>query len=195
MTDFAQLFDALSRYAESNGIRVETRELPPDVPAEFDGLSITINERHDVEARCYYLVHSIGSIVGWAVDFDGTREMFHELRDAKADKDADPDRLERALKRFLEFEARSSEYAVWILQTLGHPEVIHRYTEFFRADAAAMEMFHRSGKAPEWPPFIAEWRRRVDRGEQDLVPYLPRKVPAFRPRKIEHQEVVQEKDD
>jgi hypothetical protein len=188
------VFDELVAYTRARGVDVAVRDMDPETPAEFDGPTITINERHDPEARSYYLVHSFGSIVGWAVDYDGTRAMYHELRAAKKAKDDDPDRLERAIRAFRSFEERASEYAVCALREAGFEAAIPAYTEFFRADAEAMTIFHREGKAPPWPEFFKSWKERASRGELDVRPYAPRPIPEFTVPRIEHQEVVQERD-
>lgn len=190
----AQLFKGLTAYSRERGIAVRVRSMDPETPAEFDGPTITINDRHDAEARLYYLAHSFGSIVAWAVDFAGTRAMYHELRAAKQIKAADPQRLERAIAAFLSFEQRASEYAVAVLTELGGEAIVPKYTEFFRADAEAMTIFHRDGKAPAWPDFFRAWKEKVRKGEIGIEPYGARPVPAFKVPRIEHQEVVQERD-
>lgn len=189
------MFDALVAYTRARGIDVRMRPMDVATPAEFDGPTITINDAHDEAARSFYLVHSFGSIVGWATDYDGTRAMFHELRGAKKAKASDPVRLQRAIGAFLRFEQRASEYAVWVVAELGFQSAIAAYTEFFRADADAMTIFHREGKAPPWPEFFAAWKAKAHRGEIKVEAYAPRRVPAFDVPRIEHQEVVQERDD
>jgi hypothetical protein len=194
VTSFAALDEALTRYVESHHVRVSVREMDLERPAEFDGPTITLNSHHDTEARCYFLAHSFGSIVAWSVAFEQTRQMFGELRAAKAERPRDRDRLERAIKAFRDFEERASEYAVWILGRIGHCAAVPAYTEFFRADADAMTIFHRKGTAPAWPEFLAEWKARAARGEIVVVRYAPRPVPPFTPVRIPTQEVVQEVD-
>ena len=165
-----------------------------ETAGKFDGLSITINADHDLEARCYYLAHSVGSIVEWSLDYDAAADVFRELRAAKKSGDRDRGRLERAIERFCAFENVASEYAVWVLTDIGHQDVVARYTEFFRADLDSMRIYHREGTAPPWPAFFAAWRESVARGERTVAPYTPRAVPPFTPVLIREQEVVQERD-
>lgn len=194
LPSFRKVFDDASAYAQARGVTVAVKAMDPETPAEFDGPTITINDRHDDEARSYYLVHSFGSIVAWAQDVEGTRAMYHELRAAKKAKTSDPERLDRAIHEFLSFEERASQYAVFVLADLGFGPVVDRYTEFFRADADSMEIFHREGKAPPWPEFFAGWKERARRGEIVVEAYEPLTVPDFEVPRIEHQEVVQERD-
>lgn len=191
---FHNLFGALAGYAESYGVGLCLKRMDEETPGEFDGLTITINPVHDLESRCYYLAHSVGSIVEWSLHFDGSKAVFDELRAARAARDRDRGRFERALQRFCGFEERASEYAVWVLTALGYHGVISTYTEFFRADIESMMIRHRQGAAPPWNEFFMEWKARVARGEEPLTPYQPRAVPPFRPVRIEKQEVVQEVD-
>ena len=191
---FEHLFAALTSYIEGHGIAVRERAMDAEVPGEFDGLTITVNTVHPLGARCYYLVHSFGSIVVWSLDLEGAHAVFRELRGSKSTRISDPDRFERALERFCDFEELASEYAVWVLAAIGYQEVVPAYTEFFRADAESMTILHREGAAPPWSEFFDEWKLRVARGEQPVTPYLPRPVPQFRPLRIEKQQVVQEVD-
>jgi hypothetical protein len=57
-----------------------------------------------------------------------------------------------------------------------------------------MTVFHRTGKAPAWPEFYADWKRRVAAGEIRIDPFTPKPFSSFQPRRIEHQEVLQERD-
>jgi hypothetical protein len=169
--------------------------MDPETPAVFDGPSITVNAIHDAETRSFYLVHSFGSIVAWTDDLPGVAAMFRELRAAKKTRDADPDRLERALQPFRAFETRASEYSVWVLEQIGHPEAIEPFSVFFRADLEAITIFHRTGRAPVWPEFFAAWKADIATGRRVVEPFTPRPVPAgFRPVRIETQEVEQERD-
>jgi hypothetical protein len=192
--DYPNLFAVLTTYIEGHGIAVREQAMDAEVPGEFDGLTITVNTVHPLDARCYYLAHSFGSIVAWSLDLEGAHAVFRELRGSKSTRISDPDRFERALKRFCDFEELASEYAVWVLAAIGHQNVVPPYTEFFRADAESMTMLHRDGTAPPWSEFFAAWKRRVASGEQRVAPYLPRPVPPFRPVRIEKQQVVQEVD-
>ncbi len=68
--------------------------------------------------------------------------------------------------------------------------MIPAYTSFFRADLEAITVFHRTGKAPVWLEFFADWKRRVSRGEQVVAPYVPKPIPPFKPVRIAVQEVL-----
>jgi hypothetical protein len=95
--------------------------------------------------------------------------------------------LERALAPFRAFEVRASEYAVWVLDQVGAAGVVAAYSTFFRADLEAITIFHRTGRAPVWRPFLARWKASMD-----CAPFTPRPVPVFRPVPIERQEVKQQ---
>jgi putative component of membrane protein insertase Oxa1/YidC/SpoIIIJ protein YidD len=188
------LYDDLRQRIESYGVAVRCEPLGAEQPARFDGLSITVSPGYDLEARSHYLAHSLGSIAAWLLDPGGTAPLYRELREAKAQRDVDLERLERAVAAFCRFEERTSEYAVWLLAEAGHPEAIAGYTNFFRADLAAMAEFHRHGVAPVWREFLAAWNGRARRGEQEVRPFHPRPIPPFEPRRIELQEVHREED-
>jgi hypothetical protein len=72
------LFADLQRCIESFGVRVLLKEMDIERPGEFDGLTITINPRHDHESACYYLAHSFGSIVQWSTDYERAQKVFDE---------------------------------------------------------------------------------------------------------------------
>ncbi len=192
---FEALFDDLRSWAEARGIQVTTRPLGEETPAEFDGVSVTLNPDQDTESRCYYLAHSLGSIVAWSLDPKGATAVYARLRVAKANKGTDPGRLEPALAGFAAFEELASEYAVGLLESIGHGEVVPDYTAFARADLDAMLLFHGRGKGPVWREFFPDWKRKVSRGEVVVRPYRTRPIPPFRPVRIRNQEVVQETDD
>jgi len=187
------LFDDLRRYVQSFDVRVRLKEMDIETPGEFDGPTITINPKHDRTAAAYYLAHSFGSIVQWSTDFVKSKKVLDELRAAKDARSRSPERFEAAVAHWRTFEQTSSEHAVWVLAAIGHPEAIEPYTIFFRADIEAMTIFHRAGKAPEWPQFFADWKEKVKRGEIRPAPFTPRSFPRFTPVKIEKQEVVQER--
>jgi hypothetical protein len=192
--DFEQALARLQRRSEAYGVKVLERGLDPETPAVFDGPTITLNTGTDVQSRCYYLVHSLGSIVEWSVRPADSRAVYDELRRSKAVKGRDPARFEAALAGFLAFEEVASEYAVWILPETGNSELVQPYTTFARADADAMVRFHREGVAPVWRDFFPAWQAQAARGERKVHPYRPRAVPPFVPVRIEPQEVVQEVD-
>jgi hypothetical protein len=185
------LFDELTRFITARGVQVLSRKMDVEKPGEFDGPTITINPKHDLEAASYYLVHSFGSICQWSTDFARAQKVFDEVRDAKAEGGS---RFETALAAWRLFEQTSSDHAVWVLQEIGHAGAVASYTAFFRADIEAMTIFHRTGKEPRWPDFFADWKARVERQEIRVEPFSPKPVPPFRPVRIAKQEVLQERD-
>jgi hypothetical protein len=185
----ANILDDLAQFVRSCGIDLRTRNMNVEKPGEFDGPSLTINPKHDRQALSFYVAHALGSIYQWSTDFEHSQKVFNDLREAKK-----TDRFETALERWRLFEQSSSDYAVWVLDHIGHADAIERYTVFFRADIEAMTIFHRTGKEPRWPDFFAEWRQKVARGEIRVEPFHPKPMAAFKPVKIEKQEVLQERD-
>jgi hypothetical protein len=190
--DAQRLLPDLQSYVERHGVRVITAGLPPDTPAEFDGLTITLNPDRDPAASAFILAHSFASIVAWAVDRTGVQRLFDELRDAKCDRDGNPDRFERALSRFRAFEIAASEYAVSVLDETHHPDAIDPYTVYFRADVEAITMFHRYDRAPVWDAFYPQWLSDTASGARHTEPFQPRPVPPFTPVRIERQQVKQQ---
>jgi hypothetical protein len=191
---FLELRRALEAHVVERGIAVDQRELPIETPARFDGVSITLNPRHDVESLAYYLVHSYGSIAGWVLDLPGTRRMFDELREARASRREEASRFETALAAFRAFEERASQYSVATLAAVGHPWAIPSFTLFFRADLEAITQFHREGRAPVWPEFLRRWQQEAAAGVRVIVPFRPMAVPPFTPVAFEPQTVTQERD-
>ena len=187
------LLTAAREAVASRGIRVSMQTMPRETPATFDGVSVTLNASHDPQSLAFYLLHSFGSIVRWCLDRTAVQTIFDELRDAKVES-TDTPRFERALEAFRRFEEQSSEHAVWTLAQIGHAGAIDDYTIFFRADIEAISAFHRTGRAPLWPSFLAEWREAVASGRRPLRPFAPRPVPGFTPLAIERQDVKQELD-
>jgi hypothetical protein len=184
-------FSRLRTYVESRGIAVEWRRLPPDTPAVFDGLSIVLEEGHDLTELGCYLVHSFGSITGWCLETERVKQLFEELRAAKDVKDTEPVRFEQALAGFRRFEEASSEFAMGVLDSTGHGVLKDEVSEFFRADLEAITLFHRTGALPVWQEFLAAWRRDVAEGRRPRRPFQPRVAPPFTPVRIERQEVKQ----
>lgn len=194
MNDYHKLMADLRLRTESHRITVVLEPMDREQPGKFNGPTITLNPDYDLEKRCFYLVHSVGSIVLWSIDRKGTQKVFDDLRAAKKTKDREPERFAAALERFCDFEEASSEHAVWLLAELGHAWAIPSYTEFFRADIESMIIFHREGVAPVWRDFFSEWKERVARGEKKVPPFTPRPIPSFTPVRIPPQEVVHEID-
>jgi hypothetical protein len=109
---------SLLALVEQRRVEVRYRELPPDTPAQFDGLSITLRLAHDPHELSFYLAHSLGSCTGWALDFPGVSAIFDELRTAKTTP-RDVSRLDRAVSSFRVFEEASSAYGAWLLEQAG----------------------------------------------------------------------------
>lgn len=193
-SQFLKLRRALEAHVVERGIAVDQQELPIETPARFDGVSITLNPRHDVESLAYYLVHSYGSIAGWVLDLPGTRRMFDELREAKASRSEDASRFETALAAFRAFEERASQYSVETLAAVGHAWAIPSFTLFFRADLEAITQFHREGRAPIWPEFLRRWQQEAAAGVRVIAPFTPVPVPPFTPVAFAPQTVTQERD-
>jgi hypothetical protein len=179
-------------FVEAAGIEVRRTPLPRDTPAEFDGRSITLAAALDADAAAFILLHSFGSIVGWSLDKPGVTALLDDMRAAKGAREADPDRFERALARFRAFEIASSEYAVWALEAIGHPEAVAPYTTYFRADVEAITLFHRCGRAPVWDAFYKQWTADAAAGTRHIEPFQPKPVPPFTPTHTERQQVKQE---
>jgi len=193
--DFGQLYSCLEQRARDYAVRVISRQLPPETPAEFDGPTIALDPGYHLEARCYYLAHALGSIAQWSTDSIGTHAVFDELHEAEASRETDPARFEHALTNHLAFEQRSSEHAVWLLANVGQDWAIPGYTTFFRADLSAMEEYHRTGVAPVWREFYAAWKQKAASGKVTVQPFELRPVPRFRAIPIPIQEVLRTEDE
>jgi hypothetical protein len=188
---FQQVIEALHRWCQGHDIQFEERSLPSQQAGEFTGPAIVMNRDFPAEDRLYYLVHALGSIVRWSLSRDDVQRMFDELRDAKEQKDAEPERFERAVAAYRAFETESSEFAVWLLREVGHPETIDSYTRFMRADLESMTQFHRTGHAPKWGEFFRQWCADVAAGRRRVEPYQPKPIPPFQPVTTEWQEILQ----
>jgi hypothetical protein len=105
------------------GVAVRQRPLRADQAGEFDGVSVTLNADYGAEELTYYLAHALGSIARWSLSRPAVQAMFDELRAAKGDK-SDTARRERAIAAYCAFEIESSEFAVWLLQELGHADAV-----------------------------------------------------------------------
>lgn len=162
-----------------------------DTPAVFDGLTVVLNDGHDLTELACYLVHSFGSIAGWSLETARVKEVFEELRASKEVKDSEPARFERALADFRRFEEASAEFAVGVLEATGDGALTPEVSEFFRADLEAITLFHRTGALPVWKEFLSAWRRDVAEGRRPAHPFQPRLAPPFTPVRIERQEVKQ----
>ena len=191
MTDFESLYTAIRKWMSDRDIVLYELDLGLDRAGLFDGLSVTMNPNFLLEERSYYLVHALGSIVLWSQNKQGIQEVFDELRAAKETKE-DQARLNRAIERYRDFETKSSELAVWLLEHLGHPQAIKSYTNFMRADLDSMTNYHRYGKAPRWAEFFACWNQQVADRERYPAPFKSRRIERFVPCKIELQEIKQQ---
>jgi hypothetical protein len=180
----------ITRWAEDHGIRVDLRRLGREQVGVFNGVSIALNDMYDARELTFYFVHALGSIIIWSRDSITTQKMFDELRDAKTDK-SDRARLEVAIDAYQKFEIESSELAVGLLQILKLDACVADYTSFLRADLAAMTIFHRTGEAPVWADFLAQWNSDVANGRRIVEPFQPRAIRTFKPIRIERQEILQ----
>lgn len=190
--DFEQLYEELRQWAGSRGIEVRDETLRADQAGVFDGVTFRMNRDYPIDERVYYLIHALGSIVRRSLSPDAVQAMFDDLRDAKPSKDSTPDRLDRAIEQYRLFEIESSEFAVELLRELGYPDVIDAYTNFMSADLDALTEFHRTGHAPVWREFFAQWNEDVTAGRRHVIPYAPKVIPAFTPTRMETQEILQE---
>jgi hypothetical protein len=188
---FEPVIKAAGQWCEVHGIQLHQQPLPSQQAGEFTGTSVVMNSDFPAEDRLYYLVHALGSIVRWSLSRNAVQGMFDELRDAKKNKDADLPRFERAVAAYRGFEIESSEFAVWLLKTIGHPETIDSYTNFMRADLEAMTQFHRTGHAPKWGDFFRQWSADVAAGRRRVEPYEFKPIPPFQPVTTERQEILQ----
>ncbi len=185
---------SLMSRAAGYGIEVGNQLLDGEVPGVFDGPTITLNEQYDAVERAFYLAHSIGSIAEWSLRHEESQQIFRELQQAKKSRSAFESRFERALAGYLAFENITWEFAVWLLEYLGHRELVPSFTNFGRADLESMRIFHSTGKAPVWQDFFKAWNEEVARGARAVAPFAARPIPAFRALRIPKQEIVQEED-
>jgi hypothetical protein len=187
---FDRAFFDVQSATERCGVRVSQRPLKRDLVGIFDGVSVTLNSDYGPEELTFYLAHTLGSIARWSLSRDTVQAMFDELRDAKADR-SDTARLERAIAAYRAFETESSEFAVWLLNELGQGALMSAYTNFMRADLEAMTEYHRNGTAPVWDDFLARWNEAVAAGLRKVPAFQPKKLPQFRPVRMENQEILQ----
>jgi hypothetical protein len=182
----------LQAWARTRGIQVSNARLRAGKGGEFDGKTIVMNSDYGEEERVYYLVHALGSIAIWSSGNRKVQDMFDELREAKKEKASAPERLERAIERYRVFETQSSEHAVWLLGNVGCLPAIPSYTNFMRADLECMTEFHRTGTAPVWQEFLADWNKEVRSGRIKPAPFVAKPIPDFDAVQIEKQEILQQ---
>ncbi len=188
--DFTQALRAVQAWAEAHGIQVQQQALRPELAGVFDGLSVRLNPDFTSEEQTYYLVHALGSIIRWSLSQPVVQSLFEELRAAKAHR-TDRARLERAIEAYRAFEIESSEFAVELLSQLGLGDAVPTYTNFMRADLEALTELHRTGQAPVWRNFFSKWNADVAAGRRQVAPFHRKSIPAFTPRKIDKQEIIQ----
>ena len=58
-----------------------------------------------------------------------------------------------------------------------------------------LTVFHRTGQAPVWRDFFAQWNNDVAAGHREVVSFNPKEIPPFKPRTIEKQEILQKQPD
>jgi hypothetical protein len=194
-SDVENLYGDLVNRATRYGITAWQADLDDEVPGEFDGPTIKLNNDYDAAERAFYLAHSIGSIAMWSIHPDRSHQVFRELRQAKREKASDVTRLGRALTAYLSFENTTWEFAVWLSEDIGHERFVPAFTNFGRADMEAMRVFHTTGKAPVWREFFAAWNEQVCQGARSVTPFARRPIPEFQAIRIPKQEIVQEDDD
>jgi hypothetical protein len=192
MPDWASVYKRLKTRIESCGVTVKAERLGPHTTGIFDGTSITTNTDCDRETRCYNIAHSFGHIAQWSLQYARFQALYDELNAAKANKQADPLALERALEGFRHYEEEASEYAAWLLVHTGNTDTIPIFTCFARADIEAIVGFHRHGVLPVWREFFAAWQAKAGRGEVAKQAFEPRPIPPFTPLPIPPQEVIQD---
>jgi hypothetical protein len=189
--DWNVVYRRLKGHMEASGVTVESRELGPHTTGIFDGVSITTNSDCDVETRCHNLGLAFGHIVQWSIDAPQCQALYDALYAAKSRRDADPVALESALEAFREYEVEASRYAAWILLVTGNAAALRSFTLFARADIEAIVTYHRTGIAPIWNDFFADWRGRAERGEFEVDKFVPKAIRRFTPLAMEPQEVIQ----
>jgi hypothetical protein len=188
---FGVMLRAVEQWCGSHGISIYEQSLPSEKAGEFDGVSVVMNSDFPAEQRLYYLTHAVGSIVARSLDPERIQQMYDELRDAKEASENQPERLDRAIARYRDFEIESSGFAVWLLDELGYPDVVSSYTNFMRADLEAMTEFHRTGHAPVWRDFFDRWNSDVEDGRRLVLPFHAKPIPPFKPVRTEKQEILQ----
>lgn len=189
--DWAHVQRRLTEHIEAAGVRVESRNLPPETTGIFDGLSVTTNSACDAETQCHNLGHSFGHIVQWALNRKECEVLYDALYAAKAGQGDDRTALDAALAAFRAYEEEASQYAAWLLIDTGNSIALPSFNLFARADIEAIITYHRHGVAPVWKTFFADWQHRYIRGEFELHPFLPKPIPPFAPVSIAPQEVIQ----
>src|SRR5262249_58787730 len=100
MPDWSLVYGRLKARIESFGVSVRAAPMLQDTTGVFDGLSITTNSNYDLETRCHNIAHSLGHIVQWSLDYPRFEALYNALHDAKDNKAAAPEALERALEHF-----------------------------------------------------------------------------------------------
>lgn len=191
LVDFERAYLIICEWTHSKLVVVSHRELAAGKAGEFDGLSITMNHTYHVEERLHYLIHALGSIVGWSLRKEAVQSVFDALQRAKQEP-LDSSQLETAISHYGDFEATSSRYAVWLLGEVGHSDIVPAYTNFMRADLEALTEFHRHGQTPIWRDFFSRWNRDVAAGLRTVQPFAPLAIPTFAPTRIQLQEILQQ---
>lgn len=188
--DWRSVFARLARRLSRAGVTVRREILGPETTGIFDGTSITLNATCDLETQCHNMGHAFGHIIQWSVAEAQCQVLYDELyrgKDRAAEAPAD---LERALLAFREYEVEASRYAVGLLLEVECAWAVPAFTNFARADIEAIVSYHRTGTAPIWDEFFAEWRNDVNRGTIHITPFEPLAIPSFIPIGIAPQQVV-----
>ena len=90
-TDVENLYSDLVKCASRYGIAVSEVKLDDEIPGEFDGPTIKLNQDYDATERAFYLAHSVGSIAQWCLHRERTQQTFAALRAAFVMKGEAPD--------------------------------------------------------------------------------------------------------
>ncbi len=192
--NWSLIYERLRERIVSSGVAVRSEKLGLQTTGIFDGLSITTNSDCDLETRCHNMGHAFGHIVQWSLDRPRCAALYEALYRAKDNKADDPAALEAALDAFRAYEEEASEYAAWLMRDVAGEAAdacLASFAPFARADIEAIVSYHREGVAPIWLEFFADWKATAARGEIEPREFVPRPIPAFTPRAIEPQEVIQ----
>ncbi len=185
---YVRAFRAICDWAKGHQMQVFQQPLEPSHVGKFDGESFILDPSYPLAERVFYLAHAVGSALIWFVD-DSVSSMFQELRAAKSAPEGP--RFERALAQYQAFEIESSQFATWLLQELGFAGLTSEYSNFMRADLESMTIFHRTGVAPVWREFFANWNQEVSHGKRLVEDFSPVEISQVSPRKFELQEILQ----
>jgi hypothetical protein len=61
-----------------------------------------------------------------------------------------------------------------------------------RADLESMTEFHRSGQAPQWRHFFAQWNAQVAAGNRQVQAFAPQPISVVRIVEFKTKEILQQ---